>query len=547
MRHVGDQLQLGAAFGFSPDVVAFYKANPLPWGRGSAAGRAVIEGRTVHIVDVLADPEYVMQEHQRVGEFRTLLAVPLLREGRPGGALVLQRLHVEPFTDKQIELVSTFADQAVIAIENVRLLDELKARTDELARSVEELQALGEIGQTVSATLDLNTVLETIVTNAVELSGTDAGAIYDYDEAGDVFRLQATHNMSAEMIAAITEARIRMGETVVGQAAARREPAQIADIAAERDYPLAGVMAKAGYRAILVVPLVRENRVLGALVVRRKTPGRFDDDLVRRLQTFAAQSALAVQNARLFREIEEKGHQLEAASRHKSEFLANMSHELRTPLNAVLGYAELIQDGVYGELPDKVRGVLDRVQSNGRHLLGLINEVLDLSKIEAGQLKLSLADYAMKDVVHSVIGATESLAAEKKLVLKAEVAPDLPSGRGDERRLVQVVLNLVGNAIKFTEQGGVTIRATEANGVYTVSVADTGPGIAAADQQRIFEEFQQVDSSSTKKKGGTGLGLAIAKRIIELHGGRIWVESEPGKGSTFAFSIPVRVEEQMVA
>ncbi|MET0630205.1 MAG: HAMP domain-containing sensor histidine kinase, partial [Xanthobacteraceae bacterium] len=235
----------------------------------------------------------------------------------------------------------------------------------------------------------------------------------------------------------------------------------------------------------------------------------------------------------------------ELASQHKSQFLANMSHELRTPLNAILGYTELILDDIYGETPEKMRGVLDRVQRNGKHLLGLINDVLDLSKIEAGQLSLSLADYSLKDVVHSVFSAVESLATEKKLALKVEVPPNLPSGHGDERRLTQVLLNLVGNAIKFTDKGEVAIRAAASNGSYTFSVRDTGPGIAEADQKKIFEEFQQADSSATKKKGGTGLGLSIARRIIEMHGGRIWVDSKIGEGSTFSVEIPVSVEQQV--
>jgi signal transduction histidine kinase len=235
----------------------------------------------------------------------------------------------------------------------------------------------------------------------------------------------------------------------------------------------------------------------------------------------------------------------EEANQAKSRFLANMSHELRTPLNAILGYAELMLDDLYGELSDKMRGVLKRLQSNGRHLLKLIDDVLDLSNIEAGQLTLSLDDYSLSDVVHGVVSAVAPLAAEKRLAFKAEVAPDLPTGHGDGRRLSQVLLNLVGNAIKFTDKGEVAIQASVTNGAFTVAVCDTGPGISTADQAKIFKEFQQADDSSTRKKGGTGLGLSIAKRIIEMHGGRIWVESEVGKGSRFYFTLPVRVEAQV--
>jgi signal transduction histidine kinase len=254
--------------------------------------------------------------------------------------------------------------------------------------------------------------------------------------------------------------------------------------------------------------------------------------------------ALAADVNKMCEELARLYEQLETASKHKSQFLANMSHELRTPLNAILGYAELILDNVYGETPNKMREVLDRIQRNGRHLLGLINDVLDLSKIEAGQVNLSLADYSLKDVVQSVHSAVEALAKEKRIALRVEVQADLPAARGDERKLTQVLLNLVGNAIKFTDAGEVAIKATAANGSFTVAVRDTGPGIAEAEQVKIFEEFQQADSSITKKKGGTGLGLAIAKRIIELHGGRLWVESTPGHGSTFSFRVPTKVEQQ---
>ena len=254
---------------------------------------------------------------------------------------------------------------------------------------------------------------------------------------------------------------------------------------------------------------------------------------------------IAIENVRLFDEIEDKSRQLEIASQHKSQFLANMSHELRTPLNAILGYTELILDNIYGETPDKMREVLDRLHANGKHLLGLINDVLDLSKIEAGELTLDLADYSLKEVVQTVFTAVESLATGKKLALTIDVAPNLPRGHGDERRLVQVLLNLVGNAIKFTDKGEVAIKATMSDGSFTVAVRDTGPGIAPSDQDKIFGEFQQADNAATKRKGGTGLGLSIAKRIIGMHGGRIWVESDVGKGSTFAFTIPVKVERQV--
>ena len=424
------------------------------------------------------------------------------------------------------------------------LEQKVEVRTQELARSVEELKALGEVSQAVSSTLDLQKVLATIVAHAAELSGTESGAIYEFDEPSEEFQLRATHRMSEELIQAIREGGVKLGETALGWAGANREAVQIPDILEEPTYPTSEIMKQEGFRALLAVPLFREDRLIGGLVVRRRAPGQFQKETVDLLQTFATQSALAIQNARLFREIEAKGRELEIASKHKSDFLANMSHELRTPLNAILGYTELILDKIYGDVPENIQEVLERVEKNGRHLLGLINDVLDLSKIEAGQLVLSLDDYSMKEVVHTVFTSVESLAAEKNLELKVSVAPEVAQGKGDHQRISQVFLNLVGNAIKFTEAGEVRVEATASDDTFVISVSDTGPGLSEADQQMIFEEFHQVDGSSTRKKGGTGLGLSIARRIVEMHGGRIWVESTEGKGSTFWFTLPVRVERQ---
>ncbi|MCX7313268.1 MAG: ATP-binding protein [Alphaproteobacteria bacterium] len=450
-----------------------------------------------------------------VGGARTLLLVPMLKE-----------------------------DELIGAIENVRLLNELRARTDDLARSVGELQALGEVGQAVNSTLDLETVLTTIVERAVQLSRTEAGAIYVFDAERQEFKLRTTYGMSDEMIAAITDRRIGTGDAHIGPATIQRKPIQVPDIEQEPPSPVNEINLREGFRAIMIIPLLRADHIVGALVVRRKTPGEFPQSTIDLLETFADQSVVAIQNARLFSQIEEKGKQLAVASQHKSQFLANMSHELRTPLNAILGYTELILDGIYGDAPEKAQAVLKRVESNGRHLLGLINDVLDLSKIEAGQLSLTLTDYSMKDVLYNVFSAVEPLANDKKLGFKVEAQPDMPKGHGDERRLTQVVLNLVGNAIKFSDTGAVVIKASSSNGSFTVAVQDNGPGISEADQAKIFEEFQQADNSATKKKGGTGLGLSISRRIVEMHGGRLWVESEIGQGSVFQFTLPVQVETQ---
>ncbi|HKX08774.1 MAG TPA: GAF domain-containing protein [Stellaceae bacterium] len=543
-RRRGERYHVVASIGASPELRGWLEQHPFEAGRGTTTGRAVVEGRTVHVADVLADPEYVFSEEgRRLGNLRTNVAVPLLRGDTLIGVFTLVRTHVAPFSEKEIELLTTFADQAVIAIENARLFEELRDRSAELARSVEELTTLREVGQAVSSTLDLWTVLDTLVTRAVALSGAEAGAIYRYRRSDRQFRLGTVHGLDEELVGKIRDTGIREEETTaLKRAINERAPVQLPDLEAAPHLPLRDLMVTAGFRSVLMVPLIAADRVFGVLSIQKKTAGEFPESTVKLMQTFATQSVLAIQNARLFREVEEQGRALALASQHKSQFLANMSHELRTPLNAVLGYAELLADGIYGELGEKARGVLDRIQSNGKHLLGLINDVLDLSKIEAGQLTLAIEDYAMPAVVHSVVSATESLAKNKGLSLVTSVPRVLPMGRGDERRLTQVLLNLVGNAIKFTEKGSVGIEVALANNRFELAVKDTGPGIAKADQARIFEEFQQVDNSNTRQKGGTGLGLAISRRIVEMHGGTLTVDSELSKGSTFLVTIPVQVE-----
>jgi signal transduction histidine kinase len=547
MQREGDVLRIASNYGFSREAVRYALEHPLRPDRGSATGRAAVEGKPIHIPDVLADQDYKAIGYFEAFGYRTILAVPLLREGTTIGTFTLTCDEVNPFTEKQIELVTTFADQAVIAIENARLLSELRTRTDELGRSVSELRALGEVSQAVNSTLDLETVLSTIVAKAVQLSGTEAGAIYGYDEQAREFRLRATYGMDQGLIDALTQRHIGLDDPNVAPVFARREPVQVADLREEAASDLNEITLRAGFRARMVAPLLRGENIVGLLVVRRRTPGEFAKNTVDLITTFAAQSALAIQNARLFHEIEDKSRQLAEASQHKSQFLANMSHELRTPLNAILGYTELMADGAYGEPSEKMLGILTRLEANGRHLLGLINDVLDLSKIEAGQLELELSDYSVQDIAQTVRSTLEPLAADKKLGFKVQVAPQLPSGRGDGRRLTQVLINLVGNAIKFTDAGEVAIKVEANNGSFYVSVRDTGPGISAADQAKLFQEFQQADNAITRKKGGTGLGLSISKRIIEMHGGKIWVESQPGQGSTFAFTLPVIVERQMEA
>jgi signal transduction histidine kinase len=536
-----------AMLGVPPAFAEFWKRGPQRPGPRTALGRVVETRQTVQFVDVTTEPAYVEGEPVFVaavnlGRFRTILTVPMLKENELIGVFAIYRQEVLAFTEKQIELVKSFADQAVIAIENARLLSELRERTTELARSVEELRALGEVSQAVNSTLDADMVLTTIIAKAVELSGTEAGTIYTFDEGRQEFRPRATHGMDEAMVTAIRDQSIPAGQQAVGRAAAERVPVQVQDALAEPSMVL-DVIVRAGYRGILIVPMLGPDRIVGALVVRRKEPGEFPASTVELLETFADQSVLAIQNARLYQEIEEKARELEIASQHKSQFVANMSHELRTPLAAVLGYAELMEEGIYEPLGEKSLAALARIRSNGKHLLGLINTVLDIAKIESGQFTLNMTEYSIGRVVETVRAATESLAHNKKLALTTEVAKSLPLGIGDEQRLTQVLLNLVGNAIKFTDAGEVRVTAEAIDGHFAVRVVDTGPGIPEQERTRIFEQFHQIDDSNTKAKGGTGLGLAIAKQIVEMHGGRIWVDSTLGKGSTFRMELPIRAEK----
>jgi signal transduction histidine kinase/putative methionine-R-sulfoxide reductase with GAF domain/HAMP domain-containing protein len=542
-RRQGDRYTLASAYGFSGEFKEQLAADVVAPSRDRIVGRVALERKTVHFPDVLADAEFKRLDLIRIGNFRSAVGVPLLRDSDIIGVLVVHRTEAVPFTTKQIELLETFADQAVIAIENARLFEAEKTRTKELARSVQELEALSEVGRAVGSTLDLEKVLKTVVARARELGDADGAGIFRYRERDRTVRLWQASGLAPDLERSIRAITLAADRTMMSKAITTRSSVQLGELAEGPDNPLQQLAIKAGFRSALFIPLARADRAFGVLLLLRRTSRAFERTTLSLLETFASQSALAIQNARLFREIEEKSRELELASRHKSQFLANMSHELRTPLNAVLGYAELMVDGIYGEVPEKALGVLARVQANGRHLLGLINDVLDLSKIEAGQLSLAIVPYSWRTIVEAVVASTESLARTKGLNLTSEIAANLPDGTGDERRLTQVLLNIVGNAIKFTDKGSVVIRATADAAQFAISVSDTGPGISEADQHRIFEEFQQVDSSDTKRQGGTGLGLAISRKIVHLHGGTITVSSAVGQGSTFRVVVPVTVTE----
>jgi signal transduction histidine kinase len=449
---------------------------------------------------------------------------------------------VAPFSPNEIALLQTFADQAVIAIENVRLFTELQERTQDLTRSVGQLTALGEVGRAVSSTLDLETVLSTIVSRAIQLSGTDGGSVYEYDEATEEFTLRASRDLPEAYVEQVRDTRPRKGEGAVGRVAQTREPVQIADISDPAAYEsrVRNTLLQIGLRALLAVPLIAEDQLVGALIVMRKRIGTFAAEEVALLQTFATQSALAIQNARLFREIADKSRQLEVASQHKSEFLANMSHELRTPLNAIIGFSEVLAEKMFGELNEKQEEYLKDIYASGNHLLSLINDILDLSKIEAGRMELELSDFHLPTALDSALTLVRERAGRRGIALQMKADERLGQILADERKVRQVVLNLLSNAIKFTPEGGrIDVAGVPKDGSVEVSVSDTGVGIAPEDQEAVFEEFRQVGTAD-KKVEGTGLGLTLCRKFVELHGGKIWVKSELGKGSTFTFTIPVR-------
>jgi GAF domain-containing protein len=727
-RFDGELLHPLAYHGFSPEALDFVaRSFPMRPSRETLMGRVALTRAVVSLPDTLADPDYA-RAFAVAGGWRSNLGVPMLRDGMLIGVIAVGRTALGAFPDQSVELLKTFADQAVIAIENVRLFTELQARTGELGRSVDELKALGEVSQAVSSTLDLQTVLDTIVTRAAQLSGTHGGVIYEYDEATGTFHLRATHRLEDELVEALRREPLRLGEGATGQAAATRAPFQVTNLLDEKEYTLTrvrSILARLGYRSILAVPLIFEQRMLGALVVHRQETGAFAPEVVNLLQTLATQSALAIQNARLFHEIEEKGRelellsrnmgqlyelsaamqeplslkeelgrvlnaarqvvgvdrlfvwaltaeeksvtavaasgyeeeevkesegaeiplaeagaiykayleggtlnygehnpwpsemrlkppasewkfmrtrsfavipmvarghrvgfliannkesrrsvaprqvellqtfashaavavenarlfreiadkgrQLEAASRHKSEFLANMSHELRTPLNAITGFSEVLLERMFGEINPKQTEYLQDILSSGRHLLSLINDILDLSKIEAGRMELTTASFHVPLALENAVTLVKERAARHGIALDMDVDPRLGEFTGDERKIKQVLLNLLSNAVKFTPEGGrIGVKAALADGVIEISISDTGIGIAPEDQEAIFEEFRQVGSDEARKREGTGLGLTLTKKFVEMHGGRIWVESEVGKGSTFRFTLPMR-------
>ena len=514
----------------------------LPFEEAYAPLRASIERLGLLLLSglMLASFGGLFLARRMVGPIQVLQA----GAARIGSGDLGQRIAVK--TGDELEaLADQFNDMAGQLQESYADLErKVELRTHELAKSVGELRALGEVSQVVNSTLELESVLNTIVAKAVQLSGTDAGAIYVTDQQHNELRLRATHGMSDAMIAALTERGVGFSERPAAEAIRKRVPVQIADLREIAPSPVQEIILQAGYRALLVVPLLSPDGIVGMLVVRRREPGAFPQSTIDLLQTFAAQSVVAIENARLFSEVEEKGQQLAIASQHKSQFLANMSHELRTPLNAIIGYSEILQEEVEEAGQDRFVPDLQRIEQSGRHLLGLINDILDLSKIEAGRMELFLEDVEVAPLLEEVRAIIAPLAEKNGNVLEFRLAKNLSTMRTDRTKLKQSLLNVLSNGSKFTHNGRLTLVAERFEAdrpMIRFAISDTGIGMTEEQLGRLFQAFSQVDASTTKKYGGTGLGLAITKHFCQLLGGDIEVASRPGEGSTFTIALPDRV------
>ena len=546
----GDVFRLSRVSGETPEEYRRYLVeHPIARNRMSTVGRAAEDMCTHQIPDVLDDASgYGRLDLQRLTGFRTLLSTPMILQDEVVGVLSMWRTDVAPFDDRERKLLEEFAVQGAIVLRQVDLMRALESRGAELSDKVAQLEALREVDEAVGSSLDLDEVLERIVSNAVRLTNlgfgditlsTDGGSILEYDESTDSFHVRGKYGSSPQLLERLRAITIdRDVDDLVGQAALADQPLEIPDLAAAERDEFLDIVFEDGWRSVLAVPMMGGDRMIGVLVIRRRGTGNFPPDVIELLETFASQSALAIVNARLYRELETQSRELVIASNHKSEFLASMSHELRTPLNAVIGFSEVLLERMFGEINERQEEYLRDIWNSGRHLLELLNEILDLSKVEAGQMVLEPSTFHVSSALDYTLAMVRERAAAHAIKISVDVADDVGEIVADELRFKQVVLNLLSNAVKFTPDGGsVSVRAYREGTDLVVTVTDTGIGVAAEDQEKIFESFQQGRRGPAKEEG-TGLGLTLSRRIVGLFGGRMWLESTVGVGSTFGFAIP---------
>ena len=548
----GDVFRLSRVSDETPEEYRSYlMAHPIARNRSSTVGRAAEDKCTVQIADVLADADYGRLDLQRLTGFRTLLSTPMVLQDEVVGVLAMWRTDVAPFDDRERRLLEEFAVQGAVVLRQVDLMRALESRGVELSDKVEQLEALREIDEAVSSSLDLDEVLERVVTNAVRLTNlgfgditlnTEGGSILEFDDETDSFHVRGRYGSSPALWDRLRHIVIDSRSSLIGASALADEPLEIPDLAAvDRDEFLDTIFSD-GWRSVLAVPMNVGEQMIGVLVIRRRGTGDFPPDVTELLETFAGQSALAIVNARLYRELETQSHELAIASNHKSEFLASMSHELRTPLNAVIGFSEVLLERMFGEINERQEEYLRDIWNSGRHLLELLNEILDLSKVEAGRMTLDPTMFSVAGALDYTLAMVRDRAAAHAITISVDVADGVGNIEADELRFKQVVLNLLSNAVKFTPDGGkVVVRAHRNDAELIVTVTDTGIGVPPEDQEKIFDSFQQGGRGPAREEG-TGLGLTLCRRIVGLFGGRMWLESAVGVGSTFGFAIPAVVK-----
>jgi GAF domain-containing protein len=541
----GGALRVVASHNVPPAFDQARRRRPFHPPPGAPAGEVIRTKQTVHIADMAATKDYAerhpaMVDAVELGGVRTVVIVPMVKDNELIGIISIFRQEVRLFTDKQVALLTNFASQAVIAIENARLLNELRRRTDDLSESLQQQTAASEVLQVISrSAFDLRPVFEAVAESSVRLCGADRAFIFRFD--GELLRMAVAYNAPPEFKDWVARHPIRPGRhSGSARAALERRTIHIPDVRADPEYTYGAKDAEA-IRTVLGVPILKGDDLLGVMMIYHLQGVRpFTNKQIALVETFADQAAIAIENVRLFREIQDKSRQLAEASQHKSQFLANMSHELRTPLNAIIGVTEMLREDAEALKQDLEP--LDRVLGAGRHLLALINDILDLSKIEAGRMELHLETFPLAPVIKDVARTIEPMATKNSNRIVIDCSVDLGTMHADQTRFRQSVLNLASNANKFTEKGTITIAAHQGQendrDWITIAVADTGIGMTADQMSKLFQEFSQASSATASKYGGTGLGLAISRRFCQMMGGDITVESAPGSGSTFTIRLP---------